>query len=106
MRQTHPTQHIGRLRELDVVVTDDLYSVAPWITKVKERTVKWGNTGCLECLAGSLLVVDDETEVSTIISGLPPALLKSNKLIAQIDEGHGIALAAQFEFENTPIECQ
>ena len=52
VHQAHPTQHIGRLGELDVVVTDDLYSITPGVSKIKERTIKWGNTSCLECLAG------------------------------------------------------
>jgi hypothetical protein len=65
VHQAHPTQHIGRLGELDVVVTDDLHSITPWVPKIKEGTVKWSNTSCLERLAGRLLVVDDETEVTT-----------------------------------------
>jgi len=40
VRQTHVAQHIGRLRELDIVVADHLYSVAPRIAKVKEGTIK------------------------------------------------------------------
>jgi len=34
MRQTHTTQHIGSLGELDVVVADDLDAVAPGVAKV------------------------------------------------------------------------
>src|SRR5262249_11731741 len=93
VHQAHPTQHIGRLGELDVVVTDDLYSITPGVPKIKERTVKWGNTSCLDCLAGRLLVVDDETEVTTIVCGLLAALLQGNELIAQVDERHGGTLA-------------
>jgi len=104
VHQAHATQHIGSLGELNVVVTDDFYSVAPRVPKIKERTIKWGNTSCLECLAGRLLVVDDETEVATVVCGLRAALLKGNKLIAQVDEGHGVTLAAQFEPEETAIE--
>src|SRR5215467_3493684 len=106
MHEPHATQHIGRLGELNVVITDDLYSVAPGIPKIKERTIKQGNTSCLECLAGRFLVIHDETEMATIVSGLPAALLKCNKLIAQVDEGHGVTLAAQLEFEETTVERQ
>src|ERR1700757_4692617 len=106
MRQAHAAQHIGCLGELNIVVTNDLHSVAPGVPKIEEWTVNYGNTGCLECLAGRLLVVHDETEVSAIVGGLPAALLQGNKLIAQVDEGHGVTLAAQFEFEETAIERQ
>src|SRR6516225_11191742 len=44
--------------------------------------------------------------MATIVSDLPAALLKSNKLIAQVDEGHGVTLAAQLEFEETTVERQ
>jgi hypothetical protein len=44
--------------------------------------------------------------MATIVSGLPAAFLKSDKLIAQVDEGHGVTLAAQFEPKEPPIECQ
>jgi len=33
--------------------------------------------------------------MATIVSRLPAALLKCNKLIAQVDEGHGVTLASQ-----------
>src|SRR5215472_11218802 len=44
--------------------------------------------------------------MATIVSGLPATLLKCNKLIAQVDEGHGVTLAAQLEFEETTVERQ
>jgi hypothetical protein len=56
MRQAHPPQHVGGLRELDVVIADDLYA-----------------------------------------RRLPAALLQCNELVAQIDEGRGLALTAQLE---------
>src|SRR5262245_47134322 len=40
VHQAHATQHIGRLGELDIVVTDDLDSVAPGVPKIKERTIE------------------------------------------------------------------
>jgi hypothetical protein len=39
-------------------------------------------------------------------AGLPAAFLKGNKLLAQIDEGHGITPAAQFEAKQAAIERQ
>jgi hypothetical protein len=82
----HAPQHIGRLGKLNVVVTNDLYSVAPGAPKIKEWTIKYGNTSRLKHLAGRLPIIDNEAEVATIVCGLPAALLKSNKLIAQVDE--------------------
>src|ERR1700692_2290947 len=82
MRQPHAAQHVGCLCELNVVVTDYLYSVAPGVSKIKEGPVEWGNPGCLELLAGGLLIVDDEAKVATIICRLHAAFLKRNELIA------------------------
>jgi 2,3-bisphosphoglycerate-independent phosphoglycerate mutase len=106
VRQPHATQHIGRLGELNVVVTNDLYAVAPGIAKIKELTIEYADTSRLECLAGRLLVVNHEAKVATIVRRLPATLLKRNKLIAQVDESHGVALAAQFEAEETTVERQ
>jgi hypothetical protein len=44
--------------------------------------------------------------VATVVCGLPAALLKGNKLITQVDESHGITLAAQFEPEETAVVRQ
>ena len=38
--QAHATQHIRRLSELNIIVTNDLHSVAPRVPKIKERTIK------------------------------------------------------------------
>ena len=54
--------------ELNVVVTNDLYSVAPGVPKIKEWTLKYGNTSRLKHLAGRLPIVDNEAEVATIVS--------------------------------------
>src|SRR5579863_3858439 len=59
VRKAHATQHVGRLGELDVVVTDDLHAVAPGIAEIKERTIEQANARCLERLAGRRLIVDD-----------------------------------------------
>jgi hypothetical protein len=40
VHQPHATQYIGRFGELNIVVTDDLYSVAPGVPKIKERPLK------------------------------------------------------------------
>jgi hypothetical protein len=106
VHQSHAAQHIRRLGELNVVVTDDFYAVAPSVAKIKERTVEYGNVGRFECLAGRFLILDDKTEVATVVRRLRAALLKSNELVTQIGESHGVTLAAQFESEETAIESQ
>ena len=40
VHQAHATQHIGRLSELDIVVADDLDSIAPRIPKIEEGAIK------------------------------------------------------------------
>jgi hypothetical protein len=44
--------------------------------------------------------------MTAIVRGLPSALLQSDELVPKIDERHGVALAAQLEFEETPVERQ
>jgi hypothetical protein len=44
--------------------------------------------------------------MTAIVRGLPSALLQSDELVPQIDERHGVALAAQLEFEETSVERQ
>jgi hypothetical protein len=41
-----------------------------------------------------------------LVSGLRTALLQRKELVAQIDEGHSVALAAKFEVEQPTIEGQ
>jgi hypothetical protein len=57
VRQAHPTQHVGGLGELDVVVADDLDAVTPGIAKIEEGPANKGDTCCIERLAGRLLVI-------------------------------------------------
>ena len=77
MRQPHAAQHVGCLSELNIVVTDYFYSVAPGVSKIKERPVEWRNTSCLECLAGGLLIVDDEAKMATIVRRLRAAAFEA-----------------------------
>ena len=44
--------------------------------------------------------------MATIVAGLLAAFLKGKKLVAQIDEGGVLALAAQREFEQASVEGQ
>jgi hypothetical protein len=106
VRKAHATQHVGRLGELDVVVTDYLHAVAPGIAEIKERTIEQANARCLECLAGRRLIVDDEAEMPAIVRRLLAAFLQRDELVAQIDERHRVALAAEFEPEQPAVKCQ
>ena len=45
VRQSHAAQDIGRLGELDVIVTDDLDAVAPGVEKIKELAIERDDAG-------------------------------------------------------------
>src|SRR5207302_1604647 len=92
--------------ELNVVVADDLYPIAPGIPKIQERPVERRDTGCFECFAGRFFIIDDKSEVPAIVCGLPATLLQGDELIAEVDEGHGVAPAAEFEREDAAVERQ
>ena len=44
--------------------------------------------------------------MTTLVGRLLAPLLESNELVAEIDEGHGVALAAQLEREEPAVERQ
>ena len=44
--------------------------------------------------------------MATIIRGLLAPFLKSNELIAKVDEGHSVTFATKFELEKAPIKRQ
>jgi hypothetical protein len=99
--QAHAAQHVRSLRELDVGVADDFDAVAPRIAEVQERAGHILDTGFGQRLANGLLVVDDEAEVRPS-SPAAGALLQRDELIAEIDEGSSVALAAHLELEQPP----
>src|SRR5262245_66426836 len=51
MRQSHATQHVRGLGELNIVIADDLDAVAPWIPEVEKRAGQQFDTGIDERLA-------------------------------------------------------
>src|SRR5207237_3438933 len=105
-RQPHAAQHVGRLGELDVVVANDLDAVAPWIEEIEEGTVERSDARRLQGATRRLLVIDHETEMAAIVGSLLAPLLKGDELVAEIYEGHGVALAAQLELEEPAVEGQ
>src|SRR5262249_50281493 len=106
MGETHSAQHVRRLGELNVVVADDLYPVAPGVAEIEEPGRQRLDARGRQRAADRVLVVDHETEMTAVVGGLGAAFLQREELIAQIDERRGLALAAQFEVEQASIECQ
>src|ERR1700682_1938318 len=104
MRQSHAAQHVRRFGELNVVVPDDLYPVAPGIEKVEKRSRQGLDARVDQCLMSDLLVIDDKSKMTAVVGGLCPALLERNELVPEIDECHGIAFASKFEVEHATVE--
>src|SRR5262249_29430410 len=104
--QAHAAQHVGRLGELDVVVAHDLDPVAPRISEIEEAARQHLDLRRLERTARRLLVVDHQAEMAAIVGRLLAAFLEGDELVAQVDEGHGLALAAQLELEQPAVEGQ
>ena len=72
---------------MNVVVADDLYAVAPRVEKIKKWAGQWFYPRVSERLTDGILVVDHKPKMTSIVSGLSPALLQCEELITQIDEG-------------------
>src|ERR1044072_5892677 len=106
MFQTHAAQHVWRLGELDVVVPNDLDAVAPRVEKVEKPARQRIDAGLSQRLADCVLVVDHEAKVAAVVSGLGTTFLQREKLVAQIDEGRGVALAPKLELEQSTVESQ
>src|SRR5262249_12264268 len=100
------TQHVGCLGELDVVVAHDLDAIAPGIAEVEEAAGQHLDASRLQGAPRRLLVVDHQAEMAAVVGRLLAALLERDELIAEVDEGHGLALAAQLEREKLAIERQ
>src|SRR6266508_6140002 len=106
MRQPHAAQHVPRLAELDIVVADDLDAVAPRVEEIEKPAGQRLNARRRQRTADGVLVVDHEPEMTAVVGGLAAALLQREELIAQIDEGRGLAPAAQLEVEQAAVERQ
>src|SRR5262249_44937559 len=104
MGEPHPAQHVPGLGELDVVVAEDLYSVAPRVAEIEEGAGQRLDARRRQRTAHRVLVVDHESKMTAVVGGLGAAFLQREELIAQVDEGRGLALAAQFELEQTTVE--
>src|SRR3546814_1076531 len=87
-------------------MADDLVAVAPGIEESEETPGQRLDSGLRQRLAHRLLVVDHQAEVAVVVGRLAAALLQREELVAEIDEGGGLAPAAQLEIEQAAIEGQ
>src|SRR6266540_1135598 len=106
MREPHSAQHVRRFGELDIVIADDLDSVAPGVEEIEKRTGQRLDARGRERAAHGVFVVDHEAEMTAVVGRLGAALLQRKELVAQIDERRGLALAAQLELEQAAVEGQ
>src|SRR5271170_2000587 len=102
MFQAHAAQHVRCFGELNILIINNLNAVSPWIAEVKERPFEQHNACLSKSMTSSLLIIDDKTEMTTVVGRLLASLLKGNELIAEVDEGHSVTSAAQLEFERRP----
>ena len=107
MLKTHTAQNIGRLRELNILIINNLDGIAPRIAEVKKRSFNLFDSGRLRSASSSFLIIDNETEMTAVVGGLLASLLQGYELVAKIDEGASFSFfAAELEFKETPIKGQ
>src|SRR5262249_55605727 len=106
MRQSHAAQDVRGLGELDVVVANDLYAVAPGVEEIEKLTGQHLHARLHQGAADGFLVIDHQSKMTAVVGGLSAALLECQKLIAQVDEGRGVASAAKLEFEEATVKRQ
>ena len=94
MGEPHSAQHGGGFGELNVLVTNDLDAVAPWIEEIKKRPGKDCYARLGKGRADGFLIVDNEDEMPTVVRALGTPLLEREKLIAKIDKGCRLTFAA------------
>jgi len=106
MRQSHAAQDVGCFGELDVLITDNLDPVAPWVEEVKKRAGQGFDSRFSQRFADRILVVDHQSEMAPVVCRLGMTFLKRQELIAQIDKGGSSAFAPQFKVDQSTIEGQ
>src|SRR6476646_7377362 len=104
MRQSHAAQHVRRLGELDIVVADNLYAIAPGVEKVEKWAGQRLDPRIGQRLADGILVVDNKPKVTSFVSRLSSAFLPCEELVAQIDKGRSAGFAPKLEVEQLPVE--
>ena len=101
--EAHALEDLRRLRELDVLVGDDLEVVAPWVANPVPADVGSRFSGGLE---SAVSVIDDQPEVTVVVGFLPSTLGERDELIPDVDERHAPGPSAQRELEDPAVEVQ
>ena len=81
MGEPHSAQHGGGFGELNVLVTNDLDTVAPWIEEIKKRPGKDCYARLGKGRADGFLIVDSEAEMPTVVRALGTPFSERDKLI-------------------------
>ncbi len=76
------------------------------VAEIQKRTADRLDPRRHEGGARRLPVSDNETDMPAVIGGLFASRLQRDELVAEIDEGHRLVLAAQLKLEDAAIECQ
>src|SRR5262245_47916417 len=106
MREAHSAQHVVRLGELDVLIGCDLDPISPGIEEIEKRTSQQLNTHVFQRAPDQVFVVHRDTEVPALVGTLVSALCKIDELIAEVNEGFGLAAVRDLELEEAPIKVQ
>jgi hypothetical protein len=106
VREAHATQDIGGLGELDIRVVNDLYAVAQGSRKSRKGPSSKRTPAAWSALRAATLYRRRQDRMTAIVGRLFATLLERDELVAQIDEGHGVALAAQLEGKESTVERQ
>ena len=103
-RQAHAAQHVRRLGELDVAVRHHLDAVPPGIEEVEERTIEQFAARGLDQRTHRTAVIHHQAEMARAVAMFAAGLRQVDELVAHVDEGVGLALAAQREVEDAAVE--
>ena len=101
-----PRSTSARLRELDLVVLDDLDAVAVGVEEVETPAREDLGAGRGERAPRRLLVVDDEPEVPGAVRRLRAALHQRQELVADVDERRTCGATAQAQLEQAAVELE
>src|ERR1051325_5111151 len=96
---------MGRLRELDIGILDDLDAVAPGVEEIEEGAFNHLGAGRLGAFFHARAVVDNKADMPPLDSALlvirHPRQI--DELVAHIDKRAALVLAAQIEIENLAV---
>src|SRR5262245_61033520 len=104
--EVHATEDLRRLGELDLVVLNDLHTVAVGIEEVEPPARENLRSRRRQRLPHRLLVVDDEPKVAVRVRRSGAAAHERQELIAEVDEGGAGGAAAEAELEQAAVELE